>query len=75
MRDSQLHIENKRELSVANAWNYMGGHCTEKTYTGRGHSSYFLDWGNKNIYWEGGTLHIFCLLGEHLGWGGDTAQH
>ena len=35
------------EPSVAKANNYMGGHRTEKTYTGRGgHRTYFLDWVN-----------------------------
>ena len=46
MRDSQLHIENKRELSVANAWNYMGDTAQKKHILGGGTPHIFYLLGN-----------------------------
>ena len=47
MRDSELHIENKRELSVANAWNYMRDTAQKKHILGGGTAHTFLIGGTK----------------------------
>ena len=59
---------------------YMGGHRTEKMYTGRGNTVFTfwkgetIGWG-KNIYWKRGGGHQTCLVHGGNNYRGDTAQH
>ena len=63
LADSQLRIDSKTEMSVAQAQNYIGG--------GKGG-----DTPSKKLVLEGGRQYdSTCLFDEGNNWGVDTSQH